>query len=110
MKIKGHTIKGHKAYFISDQDLKKGKDPNIYNIDGIYNIKGRTYVNVFVSNYTNKHVTFNKGEHVGHLELPIEDMQQISKKILDHLQLTLLPKKMMAKKVEPDTFKPPSTS
>ena len=36
------------------------------------------YVNVFVSNYTNKHVTFNKREHVGHLELPIEDMQQLS--------------------------------
>ena len=76
MKIKGHTIKGHMAYFISDQDSKKGKDLNIHIVDGISNIKGRTYVNVLISNY-NKHVTFNKGEHVGHLELPIEDRKQI---------------------------------
>ena len=46
-------------------------------IDGIHNNKGRTYINVLISNYTNKHITFNKGEHVGHLEPPIEDMQQI---------------------------------
>ena len=60
------------AYFISDQD------PNIPIIDGIHNIKGRTYVNIFVSNYTNKHIIFNKGKHVGHLELPIGPMQAIS--------------------------------
>ena len=50
------------AYFISDQDSKKGKDPDIHIIDGIDNIKERTYVNVFISNDINKHVTFNKGE------------------------------------------------
>ena len=66
------------AYFISDQDSKKGKSPNVHIIDGIHNIKGRTYVNAFISNYTNKHVTFNKEEHVGHLELSLEDMQQLS--------------------------------
>ena len=76
MKIKGHVIKGHMAYFISDQDSKKGKDPNIHFIDGIHNIKGRTCVN-FSSQTTNKHVTFNKGEYVGHLEPAIENMQQI---------------------------------
>ena len=80
MKFKGYTIKEHMAYFISDHDLKKGKDPHIY-IKGIHNIKGRTYANVFVSNYTNKHITFNKGEHVGHLEPPVEDMQQLSEEI-----------------------------
>ena len=57
---------------------QKGKDPTIHIIDGIYNIKGRTYVNVLISNYTNKHITFDKGEHVGHLKPPIEDMEQIS--------------------------------
>ena len=67
--IKGHTIKGHMAYIISDQDSQKGKDPNKHIIDGIHNIKGKTYVNVLVSNYTKKHVTFNKEEYVGHLEL-----------------------------------------
>ena len=29
IKIKGHSITGHTAYFISDQDLTIGKDPNI---------------------------------------------------------------------------------
>ena len=76
IKIKGHTLKGHMVYFMSDQDSKKGKYPSIHIIDEIHNIKGKTYVNVLVSNYTNKHVTFIKGKHVGHLEPPIEDMQQ----------------------------------
>ena len=65
------------AYFISHQDSTKGKDPNIHINDGIHSIKGKTYVNDLVSNYTNKHVTFNKEGYVGHLEQPIEDMQQI---------------------------------
>ena len=78
IKIKGHGIQGHMAYFISDQDSKKGKDSNKHIIDGIHNIKGKTYVNILVSNYTNKHITFNKWEHVGHLEPSIEEMQQIS--------------------------------
>ena len=41
IKIKGHVIKGHMAYFISDTDSRKGKDPNIHIIDGIHNIKGK---------------------------------------------------------------------
>ena len=64
------------AYFINDQDSRKGKDPNKHIIDGIHNIKGRTYVNFLVSNYTNKHIISKKGEYVEHLEPPIEDMQQ----------------------------------
>ena len=31
--IKGHTTKGHMAYFIINEDYKKGKDPNIHIID-----------------------------------------------------------------------------
>ena len=65
------------AYFISNQDSKNGNDPNIHIIDGIHNIKGKTYVNVLISKYTNKHITFKKEEYVGYLELPIEDMQWI---------------------------------
>ena len=49
-------IKGHTAYFISDQDSTKGEDPNINIISGIYNIKGKISVNVLVSNLTNKHI------------------------------------------------------
>ena len=107
MKIKRHTIKGHMAYFISDQDSKKkGKDPNIHIINGIHNIRGRTHVNVFISNHTNKHITFNKGEHVGHVELPVEDMEQIPENS-GSLTAHSITTKMMAKKVEPDTLKPP---
>ena len=34
------------------------------------------HVNILVSNYSNKHVTFNKGEYVGHLEPTIEDIEE----------------------------------
>ena len=74
IKIKGHTIKGHVAYFISDQDSTKGKDQNITIINGIHNIKGKTSVSILVSNYTNKHITLNKGEYVGHLESTIAEI------------------------------------
>ena len=72
----------------------------------MHNITGRANVNVLISNYTNKHITFNKAVHVGHLEPSIEDMQQILE-ILDQLQHTVLPQKLMVEKVEPDIFKPP---
>ena len=71
IKVKGHTIRGHMAYFISNCDSTKGKDPN-----GIHNIKGKTPVNILVSNYTNKCIMFNKGEYVGHLEWTIEDIEE----------------------------------
>ena len=64
------------TYFISNQDSAKGKDPNINITNGIYNIKGKTSVNILVSNYTNKHITFNKGEYVGHLEPTIVDIEE----------------------------------
>ena len=75
IKIKGHTIKGHKAY----HDSTKGKDPNINIINGIHNIKGKTSISILVSNYTNRHITVNKGEYVGHLELTIEDIDEREK-------------------------------
>ena len=56
------------AYFITDDKHSKGGDPNINIISSIHKIKGKTSVNVPVSNYTNKHLTFHKGEHFGHLE------------------------------------------
>ena len=52
IKIKGHSITGHMAYFISNQDSRKGKDSNINSVNGIHNIKGKTSVNILVSNYT----------------------------------------------------------
>ena len=41
------------AYFIMDDNTTKGIDPNINIINSIHKIKGKTYVNVLVSNYTN---------------------------------------------------------
>ena len=52
------------------------KDPNINIVNGIHNIKGKTSVNILVSNYTNKHIMFNKGEYVVHLEPSIEDIEE----------------------------------
>ena len=107
IKIKGHTLKRHMAYFISVQDSTKWKDPNINIINGIHNINGKISVNSLVSNYTNKHVTFNKGEYVGHLEPPIEEIPQPSAHpdapTMHHITM----ERMMAQKVKLDTFKPP---
>ena len=65
------------AYFITDDNTTKGRDPNINIINGIHKIKGKTSVNVLVSNYTNKHITFNKGEYVGHHEPALTDDKPI---------------------------------
>ena len=76
IKIKGHSITGHMAYFISNHKSTKRKDPNINIVNGIHNIKGKTPINILVSNYSNKHIKFNKGEYVGHLEPTIEDIDE----------------------------------
>ena len=70
IKISGPVIKDQMAYFLTDDNSTKGQDPNINIINGIHMIKGKTSVNILVSNYTNKHITFNKGEYVGHLNPP----------------------------------------
>ena len=63
IRITGQESKEHLAYFITDEDSTKGRDPNINIINGIHDIKGKTSVHILVSNYTNKHIMFNKGEH-----------------------------------------------
>ena len=73
IKITGPVIKEHMAYFFTDDNSTKGRDPNINIINGIHKIKGRKSVHILVSNYTNKHVTFNKGEYIGCLEPTIMD-------------------------------------
>ena len=52
IKISGPIITTHMAYFLTDDSIPKGKDPNINIIDGIHKIKGRTSVNILVFNYT----------------------------------------------------------
>ena len=61
------------AYFITVENSTKGRDPNKNIISGIHCIKGKTSVNVLLSNYTNKHIKFNKGEYIGCLEPTIMD-------------------------------------
>ena len=107
IKIKGHAIKGHTAYFISDEDSIKGKDPNINIINSMNNIKGKTSVNILVLNYTNKHITFNKGEYMGHLEATMEEIPQTTESPDVPTTHSITTEKMTSEKVELDTIKPP---
>ena len=96
------------AYLITDQDSTKGRDPNINSINGIYNIKDKTSVNILVSNYTNKHITFNKGDYVGHLEPALEGIEGNNIPFHDptdaHTINSATTQWMMAEQVKPDTF------
>ena len=71
IKISGQQLTTDTAHFVTDGSTHKGKDPNINIIDGIHKIKDRTTIHMIVSNYTNKHLTFHKGEYLGCLE-PLE--------------------------------------
>ena len=68
IKISGPIINTKMAYFLTDDSTPKGKDPNINIINGIHRIKGKTSVNILVSNYTNRHLMFHEGEYIGDLE------------------------------------------
>ena len=93
------------AYFFTDDNSTKGTDSNINFINGIHKIKGRKSVNVLVSNYTNKHITFNKGEYIGHLDPAI-----MNDTIIDdsepHSVNSITLQKMMAEQVKPNIFDP----
>ena len=111
IKITGQAVKEHMTYFFTDEDSTKGKDPNINIVNGLHDIKGKTSVNVLVSNYTNKYITFKKGEYTGCLEPAIEDSvnsdlpsyaQQVT-----HSTNCVTTQRMMAEEVKPDTFHPP---
>ena len=94
------------AYFLTDDSTPKGKDPNINIICGIHKIKGKTSVNILVSNCTNKHLMFHKGKYIGHLEPAVMDTNTIEQKETHQTNSVTL-KKMMAEMVTPDTFNPP---
>ena len=80
IKISGPIIEEHMAHFIMDDNTSKRRDPNVNIISGIHKIKGRTSVNILVSNYTNKHLTFHKGEYIGHLEPAVIDDSTIEQR------------------------------
>ena len=92
------------AYFLTDYSTPKGRDPNINIIHGIHKTEGKTSVNILVSNYTNKHLTFHKGEYIGHLEPAVLDSTD-QQDTYQTNSMTL--KKMMSETVTPDTFNPP---
>ena len=69
IKITGPVIKEHMAYFITDENSTKEKrSQHQHHLMAFTRSKEKKSVNILVSNYTNKHVTFNKGEYIGHLE------------------------------------------
>ena len=98
--IKGNMLKAPVGYFINNQHINRRLDPSIHLIDGIYNIKERSTLYILVANYTNKHVMFNKGQCIGHVEPSIDHMPQTAIK-----SLTI--QKMLDKQVQSDTFTPP---
>ena len=104
VKISGPIIKTHMAYFLTDDSTPKGRDPNINIISGIHKIKGKTSVNILVPNYTNKHLTFHKGEYIGHLEPAVMDTADHQE---THQTNSITLKKMMSETVTPDTFNLP---
>ena len=96
IKISGPLITTHTAHFVMDDSTPKGRDPNFNIIDGIHKIKDRTMVNILISNYTNKHLTFHKGEYIGHLEPIVLDSTDQGE---THQANSITLKKMMPKKL-----------
>ena len=47
-KFTGEALKEHMAYFITNDDSTKGKDPSINIVNGVHDIKGKTSVNILV--------------------------------------------------------------
>ena len=92
------------AYFLTDDSTPTGRDPNINIIDGIHKIKDMTSINILVSNYTNKHLTFQKGGYIGHLKPAVLD--STDQKDIHHTNSVTL-KKMMSETITPNTFNPP---
>ena len=61
-----------------------------------------------VSNYINKHVMFNKGEYIGHLENIDEEERLQSYENSDaHIKSSVTTKRMISEQVESDTIEPP---
>ena len=104
IKITGPVIKEHMAYFFSDDNSTKGRDPSI--INDIHKIKGKQSVNILFPNYCNRHVTFNKGEYIRHLEpiIPDDATIDVSK---SHSTNSITLQRMMAEQVQLDIFDPP---
>ena len=101
IKISGPLKTTCMAYFLTDDSTPKERDPRINIIDGIHRIKDRTSVNIPVSNYTNKHLTFHKGEYLAHLEPAVLD--STDQRDIHHANSVTL-KKVMSETITPDSL------
>ena len=84
------------AYFITNDNSTKERDPNINMVNGIHKIRGKTSVNILASN----------GEYIGHLETIIMDDMTIDQPET-HSAHSVTLQKMMAEQVQQDIFDPP---
>ena len=100
IKLRNHNLQNLVAYFISNQHTKKELYPNIHILNDIYNIKGKSTLYVMVANNTNKHITFEKRQCIGHMEPTIDWIPQTPMN-------SITTQRMMDNQVQPDTFKPP---
>ena len=98
--IKGFYLKAPAGYFISNQHSNRRLDPSIHVIDGIYNMKHKLALHILVANYTNKLVTFNKGQFIDHIEPSIHHMPQTAINSLDT-------QKLLDEHIQHDIFIPP---
>ena len=94
--IKGHDIKTPTACFVGSQYT----DTEVKLVDRLHDISRNTTLQVLVINNSNHHVNFLKGMKIGHLELPIDDLTQISIN-------SATTQKMLPGTVKPDSFMPP---
>ena len=87
--------------------ILKREETKLNIINGIHKIKGRTSVNVLVSNYTTNTSPSIREKYVGHLEPAVIDDATIDQRET-HQTNSIMLQKMMAEKVTADTFNPPS--
>ena len=88
------------AYFITDEDSTKGRDPNINIINSIHKIKGKTSVNILVIIQTN--TSNSTKENTPNITDNLTSDQPDT-----HSTNSITPQKMMAEQVQLDTFNPP---
>ena len=93
------------AYFITNHNSTKGRDPNINIINGIHKIKGKTSVNILVSKLYQYAHQLNKVEHIGCLEPAIMEDTTIDDSET-HSTHSVTLQKMMAEQVQADIFDP----
>ena len=92
--------------YFTDENSTKGRDPTSTSLMAFSRSKGKKSVNILVSNYTKKHITFNKGEYIKHLEPAITDNTTINDS-KSHSTNSITFQKMMAEQVQLDIFDPP---